>query len=228
MPTSSEAVAVSVPELVRLAADDPLPDAEWVPRLCAAGPVRDDAVARLHALLLRAARHQIARLPQGHRLGYAVREEIAHSAADEAVVSVLGRLDSFEGRSRFTTWAFKFGILHAGVEAKRTLWNGREVDLDGIAEPAASAAHGVESRVEARDTARAVGEAMATVLTAHQRTIATALLIDQVPIDVLADRLGTTRGALYKTLHEARRRLRAALADQGLLPRPAARKGADR
>src|SRR5699024_3275599 len=228
MPTSSEAVAVSVPELVRLAAEDPLPDAEWVPRLCAAGPVRDDAGARLHALLLRAACHQLARRPQGDRLGYAVREEIAHSAADEAVVSVLGRLDSFEGRSRFTTWAFKFGILHAGVEAKRTLWNGREVDLDGIAEPAASAAHGVDSRGEARDPARAVGEAIATVLTAHQRTIATALLIDQVPIAVLAARLGTTRGALYKTLHEARRRLRAALADQGLLPRPAARKGADR
>lgn len=228
MPTSSEAVAVSIPSLARLAAEDPLPDAEWIPRLCAAGPVRDDAVARLHALLLRAARHQIARLPQGDRLGYTVREEIAHSAADEAVVSVLGRLDSFEGRSRFTTWAFKFGILHAGVEAKRTLWNGREVDLDGVAEPAASVSHGVESRVEARDTARAVQEAMATVLTAHQRTIATALLIDQVPIDVLADRLGTTRGALYKTLHEARKRLRAALAAQGLLPQPAARKGADR
>ena len=71
--------------------------------------------------------------------------------------------------------------------------------------------------VEALDLAGAVARAMTQALTPYQRRIAVALLVDEVPIDVLADRLGTTRGALYKTLHVARSRLRAALAAAGYL-----------
>jgi len=61
-------------------------------------------------------------------------------------------------------------------------------------------------------------QGMETVLTAHQRRVLVALAIDGVPIDVLADRLGTTRGALYKTLHDARRKLRMHLEASGLAP----------
>ena len=59
-------------------------------------------------------------------------------------------------------------------------------------------------------------DGIAEALTPHQRTVLVALTLNDVPIDVLADRLGTTRGALYKTLHDARRKLRARLSENGL------------
>ena len=127
-----------------------------------------------------------------------------------------GELGTFEGRSRFTTWAYKFGVLHAGVAVRRQAWRHREVPLpdtltlvDTAPTPAAVS--------EASQLARAVEAAIATELTPHQRRVVLALLVEQVPIDVLAERLGSTRNALYKTLHDARRRLRTALIESGHL-----------
>jgi RNA polymerase sigma-70 factor (ECF subfamily) len=193
-----------------------VPDHEWVPRLTGAGPVRDQTVGLLHELMVRAAWHQVDRMPESAALGAVRRTEIVHAAADEATVSVLARLGTFEGRSKFTTWAYKFGILHAGVEARRVAWRGREIDLGSIPEPSATGPT-PETHAEGRAHAQAVRRGLDEALTPHQRRIAVALLVDEVPIDVLAERLGTTRSALYKTLHDARRRLRAFLADQGYL-----------
>ncbi|WP_204018797.1 RNA polymerase sigma factor [Sphaerimonospora thailandensis] len=198
--------------------EDPPPGEEWVTQLSMTGPVRENAVARLHGLMLRAARHQVSRMPDAAGLGAALREEIVHSAADEATLSVLTRLSTFEGRSRFTTWAYKFGILHAGVEVRRAAWNGREIELHEAAEPREATAASPEAYAEGRDLAEAVRDGLGQVLTPHQRRIAVALLVDEVPIDVLAERLGTNRSALYKTLHDARKRLRAHLSAQGFLP----------
>lgn len=192
-----------------------IPDAEWVQRLNATGQVRVEAVAQLHALMLRATRHQVARMPDAAPLGSVRREEIAQTAADEATMSALGRLDSFEGRSRFTTWAYKFGILRAGVEVRRTVWRHREIHLDAVPEPPTPVDVGPETQLEATDLAGAVRAGLEQALTDHQRQVAVALLIDDVPIDILADRMGTTRNALYKTLHDARTRLRAYLEVNG-------------
>lgn len=147
-------------------------------------------------------------------IGVAQREEIIHSAANEATVSVLSRLHTFEGRSLFTTWAYKFGILHAGVAVRRAAWSGQDVCLDAVPEPSATDPSGSQC-AEYHDLSQAVMDGLNKVLTQHQRRVAIALLIDEVPISVLAERLGTTRGALYKTLHEARKRLRAYLAAEG-------------
>jgi RNA polymerase sigma-70 factor, ECF subfamily len=191
---------------------------DWVEQLSLTGPGHEAALARLHELLLRAARHQMAQMLGPLRdIGAVRREELAHQAADEAMVAVLGKLSSFEGRSRFTTWAYKFGILHAAVEVRRTLWRHREVPLESLPEPAAVASS-PEQLAEAADFSHAVGIAINQSLTAHQRRVVLALLVDEVPIDVLADRLGTTRNTLYKTLHNARRRLRAELTAAGYLP----------
>jgi RNA polymerase sigma-70 factor (ECF subfamily) len=195
-----------------------LPDEIWIERLAGSGPLHIDAVARLHTMLLRVARHRVNGMPEAARLGHTRREEVVHAAADAAVVSLLGRLDTFEGRSKFTTWAYRFAVLHAGVEIRRAVWKGREITLEGIAEPMASYTSSPEAQAEGKDLAAAVNRALTEALTHHQRRIAVALLVDQVPIDVLAERLGSTRGALYKTLHDARCRLRAHLCDQGYLP----------
>ena len=192
-------------------------DESWVADLTADGAAGDVALRHLHGVLLRATRHQVWRLRDLlPGAGGAELEDLAQQAADEALLHLLRRLSSFEGRSRFTTWAYKFGIFQAGVEVRRQAWRGREVALPDtfvVPDRAPSAAE----VTEAADLACAVQSAIATALTPHQRRVALALLVEEVPIDVLADRLGTTRNALYKTLHDARQRLRAALAAAGYL-----------
>ena len=193
------------------------PDEDWLAELTGSGPVRDDALRRLHALLLRGARYQVARM-SGLRamVGAAQVEDIITLAADEAMVAVLGKLATFEGRSRFTTWAYKFAVLQAAVELRRHAWSRREVPLDA-APPVIEARPSPDQYAEGAELAGVVREALDRILTPHQRRIALALIVDEVPIDVLAERLGTNRNALYKTLHDARSRLRAHLVLEGYL-----------
>lgn len=189
----------------------------WLRDLRAEGATRDDAIARLRGLLLRAARFEVARrrpaLPQ---LGGAELDELAQEAADDAAVSVLRRLDDFRGESRFTTWAYKFALLEAAVKVRRRAWRGRELPVEpetwgSFEDPGA----GPEERAERALLLAAIRDGIETALTAHQRRVLVALALDGVPIDVLAERLGTSRNALYKSLHDARRALRAHLADRG-------------
>ena len=107
------------------------PGEDWIAELTATGPVRDDALRRLHALLLRAARFQVSRMSAMRAaVGPAQVEDVINLAADEAMVAVLGKLATFGGRSRFTTWAYKFAVLQAAVELRRHAWSHREVPLD--------------------------------------------------------------------------------------------------
>jgi RNA polymerase sigma-70 factor (ECF subfamily) len=130
---------------------------------------------------------------------------------------VLGKLDTFEGRSRFTTWAYKFAIYEAGVKTRRRGWQDREVTLEAEAwSLLADAGSGPAAEAEGRELLHALEDGIRTTLTPHQRNVLVALAVTGVPIDVLSERLGTTRGALYKTLHDARRKLRGHLNNQGL------------
>ena len=189
---------------------------EWLAQLRAGGAVRDVAVARLHALLLRAARFEVARrraaLP--HLRGDDF-DDLANQAADDALVSVLARLDDFRGASRFTTWVYKFALLEAAVKLRRRSWQGREVPLEPEAwSLLSSGEHGPEGELEQSELLAALRRAIEEELTPHQRRVLVALALNEVPIDVLAERLSTTRGALYKTLHDARRRLRTQLEER--------------
>lgn len=190
----------------------------WLAALRGEGAGRDDAVVRLHALLLRAARFEVARRRQvmPHIRG-GDADDVANQAADDALVSLLARLDDFRGESRFTTWAYKFALLEAAVALRRRAWQGREIPLRQAAnlELFPALAPTPQEAVEQRELIDALGAAIAEVLTSHQRAVFSALALNGVPIDVLADRLGTTRGALYKTLHDARRKLRGELARRG-------------
>ena len=193
---------------------DPNP---WVTALRGDGAARDAAVADLHALLLRGAHHELAR--RRDTLSHIPRDEVrdlAMQSADDALATILAKLHTFRGASRFTTWAYKFVLLEAGVKARRRAWQGREVKLEDeswrrLADPAPTA----QRTVEDAQLLRAIASAIETALTPHQREVFSALALNGVPIDVLAERLTTTRGALYKTLHDARRKLRAALAEAG-------------
>jgi RNA polymerase sigma-70 factor, ECF subfamily len=176
---------------------------------------RDDAVARLHPLLLRAARFELARRrDQLSDVGAAELDDLAYQAADDALMAILHKLDEFRGASRFTTWASKFALLEAGVKGRRRAWQDHELSLnpEGWYQIGAG---GPSARVvlEDREALAALCESVRSSLTPHQREVFTALALNGIPIDVLAARRGTTRGALYKTLHDARRKLRVALMD---------------
>jgi RNA polymerase sigma-70 factor (ECF subfamily) len=190
----------------------------WLTALRGSPAVRAEALAELHALLLRGARHELNRRRQslGH-VSASERDDLAVQAADDALVAVLAKLDTFRGASRFTTWAYKFVLLEAGVKARRRAWQGREVNLEPTAWWSMSdGGPPAQEVLESAETLSAIRDAIQRSLTPHQREVFAALALNGVPIDVLAERLGTTRGALYKTLHDARRKLRAALADAGL------------
>ena len=189
---------------------------EWLRDLRAGGAATDQAVARLHALLLRAARLEVARQRAGMPHVRADTDELALEAAGDALVSVRARLDDFRGESRFTTWAYKFALLEAAVKLRRRAWQGRELPTT----PAgmnlfADLKLGPQLVLEQRELLETVQEAI-ECLTPHQRDVLVALALNGVPIDVLAERLATTRGALYKTLHDARVNLRRRLAAAGL------------
>ena len=191
---------------------------DWLRALRGTGAGREEAVARLHALLLRAARFEVARrrptLPhlRGNEL-----DEIALEAADDALMSVLARLDDFRGASRFTTWVYKFALLEAAVKLRRRAWQGREVPLEPETWSLFSST-GLEpgEQAEQSELLATLQRAIEQVLTPHQRRVLVALAVNGVPIDVLAERFNTTRGALYKTLHDARRKLRKHLEDSGV------------
>jgi RNA polymerase sigma-70 factor (ECF subfamily) len=160
---------------------------DWLRSLRGPDEERREAVARLHGVLLRAARFEVARR----------------------------RPDDFRGASTFTTWAYKFALLEAGVKLRKRAWQGREVPL----EPegwALFSGTGLTPEEEAEQTelVAALKQGIEEALTPHQRRVLVALALNGVPIDVLADRLGTNRNALYKTLHDARRRLRRYLEER--------------
>jgi len=194
----------------------------WLRRLGADGAERERALAELRELLLRAARFEVgrrrARMPQ---LRGGDHEDLAQQSANDALVAILAKLDDFRGDSRFTTWAYKFALYEAAASLRRRSWQGREVPLEAEDWPLfADRRSRPDEDAETSELLSAIGEAIENDLTAHQREILVAVTLNGVPIDVLAERLTTTRGALYKTLHDARRRLRAALAERGLPVEP--------
>lgn len=192
----------------------------WLEELGSEGGIREEAIARLHALLLRAARFEVNRRRAGlaHVRGDEL-DDLAHQSADDAVVAVLSKLASYRGESRFTTWVYKFALLEAAVKLRRRAWRDREIPLEpeewSLLGDSGAPPH---EDVENSELLRAIGEVSARSLTPHQRHVLMAVAVNDVPIDVLAERLGSTRGALYKTVHDARRKLRAELALEGLGP----------
>ena len=189
----------------------------WLDALDSDGPRRELAIERLHALLLREARFEVRRRtalmahPSGGDL-----DDLAVQSADDAVVAILGKLGQFRGESLFTTWARRFVQREAPVKIRRRLGHNRDLplDLDFERRPMwQSTGDSPHEQAVAAESGRTLGRLIADELTARQREVMIALVFDGVATDELAGRLDTTTGALYKTLHDARRKLRANLDD---------------
>jgi RNA polymerase sigma-70 factor (ECF subfamily) len=187
----------------------------WVDALDSEGVRRDDAVARLHALLLREARFEVKRRTAWltHPSGGDI-DDLAVQAADDAVVAILAQLGQFRGDSLFTTWARRFAQHEAPAKIRRRVGRNRDLPMDIDFERSQlwhAPGESAHDQTVAKQTARRLAGVIATELTARQREVLVAQVIEGVATDELANRLQTTTGAIYKTLHDARRKLRAQL-----------------
>ena len=181
----------------------------------ATGIGRDAALAALHGRLLRIARNELRRRTSsivGPEL-----DDLAHQSADDALMAITAKLAQFRGESRFTTWAYGFVILEVSAKLGRHFWRRPTVALDAEGWDQLPDRFGLQPEEHAvrSDLMLAARRAIEEELTERQRQVFTAIAINGIPIDALADRLGSSRTALYKTMFDARRKLRAVLAAHG-------------
>ena len=208
-----------------LAAPDPDPD-RWVAALTGPGPDREAALTRLHELMLRIARAELRRRGGRWRITGPDRDDLAYQAAADALVALLGKVGQFRGESRFTTWAAAFVVREVSATLGRYFRRQPAAVMDAEDWDNLPARLGLEPGAEAerRELAQAVRRAVHEHLPARQRRVFVALVLNGVPLDALAAELGTTRGAIYKSMFDARRKLRAALAAAGYLGGDTARR----
>lgn len=192
----------------------------WVRDLAVPGPVRETACSELYPLLLRIAKSEARRRAPLLELDGPELEDIAHQAAADALMAISERLDRFRGEARFTTWAGKFVINYVATKMNRHFWRRREVpyEQEDWSRIASRFDLRPEDVTEVREFAAAVSSAVEQTLSERQRLVFVATVLNGMPIDVLADELGSTRNALYKVLFDARKKLRAALVANGYLP----------
>jgi RNA polymerase sigma-70 factor (ECF subfamily) len=189
----------------------------WLQQLAPGHPAHEQAVGRLRELLVRVAGHELVR--RRAQLGAVSGPEfddIVEQAADDAVLAILGKLDDFGGRSRFTTWAYKFAVFEVSGKVARHAWRRQPPCSDS---PALDQAVDTLSphpgdQLARREQLRILSEAIGE-LTARQREVFVAVALNDVSMDALASTLHSNRNAIYKNLFDARRRLRARLAQAG-------------
>lgn len=189
---------------------------EWLADL--RGPNHDEALADLRAFLVRG-------------LGYALSDrsdvgpEILEDFAQDALLKILGALDSFRGESRFTTWAQKIAVNVAFTELRRRRWQDTSLDqltegqsLDFVPDLLVDHSAGPDQQAVQRLFLEALQRIIATELTDKQRQALVAVRIKGMPLEEVARRMGTNRNALYKLLHDARQRLKKKMEEEGLSP----------
>ena len=191
--------------------------AEWIHALT--GPQREDAQNRLHALLLRIARGEVHRRSGQLRIFGPELDDLAHQAAADALLAIAAKLGQFRGDSRFTTWAYKFVIFEVSAKVGRHFWRTGNVAMEAEDWDRLPDRLGFDPVLvsESREIVTALRRAVDTELTERQRQIFVAIVLNGVPLDALVAELGGSRNAIYKTLFDARRKLRAALVANGYL-----------
>ena len=198
----------------------------WVQGLRSVGSEREAVLARLHSLLLRVARHEVHRRSGSLQLRGPELDDLANQAADDALMAIAAKVNGFRGQSRFTTWAYKFVMFEVSTKLARHFWRATTVpmeqqDWDRLPDLLGVQPH---ERAEWHELLAALRRAVEEDLTDRQRKVFVAIALNNVPMDAVALELGSNRNAIYKTLFDARRKLRASLAANGHLPYTASRR----
>lgn len=193
--------------------------AEWVRALAGTGPSREAALARLHELLLRIARGEVRRHGPRLRISGPELDDLAYQAAADALLAITGKIGQFRGESRFTTWAYKFVVFDVSAKIGRHFWRNPSVPLgaEDWEQLPERFGFGPAREAEWRDLLAALRRAVDEELTARQRAVFVAIVLNGIPLDTLVIELASSRNAIYKTLFDARRKLRAALAANGYI-----------
>ena len=198
---------------------------EWLHDLNASGEVQEAAISDLRDLLLRAALFFFNRnLADFEGLN---RDEIlqrAEDCAQEALVTVMNHLSDFRGDSKFTTWAYKFAINIALMTTRRERWKGVSLDQMAFSEDGSlpewlmrdkSPGLAPDRSALQGEVGEIIREVIERELTDKQRQVLMMMVFHEVPMDEVVQRLGTNRNAIYKMLHDARRKLKAGLQARG-------------
>lgn len=198
---------------------------QWLDNLGASSARQEAAIADLRNLLLRTVLFFFSR--NLNDFGGLAREEIVHLAEDctqEALIALMNHLSDFRGESKFTTWAYKFAVNTALVAARRERWKNVSLDHWALSEDGSLSEWVLQDKspgqapdqstmqIEIREIIREVIE---HDLTDKQRHVLIMMVFNEVPMDELVRQLGTNRNAIYKLLHDARRKLKYGLQARG-------------
>ncbi|HET6192059.1 MAG TPA: sigma-70 family RNA polymerase sigma factor [Trebonia sp.] len=196
--------------------------AAWLRRLVAGGGEQQAAERELHATLVRIALAEVRRRSASTPVNGPELDDLAHQAAADAMLAILPKLGDFRGESRFTTWAYRFVILEVSSKIGRHYWRNPPVPLDAGQWERLPDRLGVdpEGHAEAAGILAEVRRVVEEELTNHQRRVFTAVVVDGIPLDALAAKLGLRRNAIYKVIFDARRKIRRALVAKGYLEEP--------
>jgi len=199
----------------------PRTNAEWVRELTAQGDEQAAAIADLRLFLLRAALYAFSRGDLTQLSNHEI-DQLAEDCVQEALLAILKHLPEFRSDSKFTTWAYKFAINFALVAARRERWKG--VSLDQLLEDASVPNWSLQDKDTAvtPDRAALQAEVWATLrdvinqeLTDRQRQALKAMVFDEVPLDEVVHHFGANRNAIYKLVHDARRKLKSRMEARG-------------
>ena len=191
--------------------------AEWLRALADTGPRREAALARLHGMLVRVARGEVARRWPRLPVTGPEQEDLACQVADDALLAITGRIGQFRGESRFTTWAYKLVIFEVSAKIgrrgrRRPAMPLKDEDWERLPDR-----FGFEPGQEAerQDLLAVLRRAVNEELTPVQREVFVAIALDDVPLDAVAAEFACSRDVIYKMLFDARRKLWASLAVTG-------------
>jgi RNA polymerase sigma-70 factor (ECF subfamily) len=198
----------------------------WLEGLSGVGPEYDATAVRLYELLLRVAQSEARRRSPQLRIAGPELDDLAHQAAADAMVNVVAKVGEFRGESRFTTWACKFAIFEVSTKIGRHFWHHPTTSMDTEDWDRLPDRFGLgpDEASEWGALVAALRAAVGHELTEHQRRIFVAIVLNGVPLDALVVELGSNRNAIYKTLFDARRKLRVSLVTKGYLEDDASRR----
>lgn len=195
---------------------------EWLNELRTPGPDQEEALSDLRAIIMKGLPYALSKWMKPNDPKF---DPLVEEVSQDTLLRVLDKMDTFEGRSKFTTWVHKIAIRLALTELRRRRW--KNVSLESLVEGddkviapqlLEDPAPDPNLTTEQGDLLLRVERIISEELTEKQRTAIVAALIKGMPLQEVARRMDTNRNALYKLMHDARLRIRDRLKDEGLTP----------